>query len=66
MFLNSITVEGLRSSADDPIEVPFQGRSSVLIGANGAGKATITDAICIAHGQVSWPPRTGLELSLRS
>ncbi|MEV6781939.1 AAA family ATPase [Streptomyces sp. NPDC051098] len=42
-------VSGLRASAEGEIECQLPGRFSVLIGANGAGKTTITDSLYLAH-----------------
>ncbi|MET8117666.1 ATP-dependent nuclease [Streptomyces prasinus] len=49
MFLSHVQVSGLRASAEGKIECQLPGRFSVLIGANGAGKTTITDALYLAH-----------------
>lgn len=49
MFLRSIRIEGFRSATPYPIEVEFPGRFAVLLGANGAGKTTINEAIALAH-----------------
>ncbi|WP_410540490.1 ATP-dependent nuclease [Streptomyces sp. KL2] len=42
-------VSGLRASAEGEIDCRLPGRFGVLIGANGAGKTTITDALYLAH-----------------
>lgn len=49
MFLSRVSVSGLRASAEGAIECELPGRFSVLIGANGAGKTTVMDALYLAH-----------------
>lgn len=49
MHLRKVTVEGYRAAADSPLTIELPGRFSVLVGANGAGKTTINDAIYWAH-----------------
>lgn len=49
MYLSRAKVSGLRASAEGEIECQVPGRFSVLIGANGAGKTTITDSLYLAH-----------------
>ena len=49
MHLRRVTVEGFRAAASAPLTVEFPGRFSLLVGANGAGKTTINDAIYCAH-----------------
>ncbi|WP_331749818.1 AAA family ATPase (plasmid) [Streptomyces sp. NBC_01707] len=49
MYLSRVRVSGLRASAEGEIDCPLPGRFSVLIGANGAGKTTVTDALYLAH-----------------
>ena len=49
MHLSRVEIEGLRASAESAIVCDLPGRFSVLIGANGAGKTTITDALYLAH-----------------
>ncbi|WP_164764794.1 ATP-dependent nuclease, partial [Streptomyces lydicus] len=49
MYLSRVKVSGLRASAEGEIECQLPGRFSVLIGANGAGKTTITDSLYLAH-----------------
>ncbi|WP_146847408.1 ATP-dependent nuclease [Cellulomonas terrae] len=44
-----MTVEGFRAAAMSPLDVEFPGRFSLVVGANGAGKTTINDAIYWAH-----------------
>ena len=49
MYLSRVKVSGLRASAEGEIDCRLPGRFSVLIGANGAGKTTVTDALYLAH-----------------
>ncbi|MFC9887601.1 ATP-dependent nuclease [Streptomyces pilosus] len=49
LYLNRVKVAGLRASAEGEIDCQLPGRFSVLIGANGAGKTTITDSLYLAH-----------------
>lgn len=49
MHLRRVTVAGFRAAANAPLTVEFPGRFSLLVGANGAGKTTINDAIYWAH-----------------
>lgn len=49
MHLSRLSVSGLRASADNEITVELPGRFCVLIGANSAGKTTITDAAYLGH-----------------
>ncbi|MGQ4479343.1 ATP-dependent nuclease [Streptomyces sp. SAS_276] len=49
MYLSRVKVSGLRASAEGEIDCRIPGRFSVLIGANGAGKTTVTDALYLAH-----------------
>ncbi|GAT87932.1 hypothetical protein CVCC1112_2591 [Paenarthrobacter nicotinovorans] len=49
MYLSSIRVKGLRSSADAEMSVDLPGRFSVLVGANGSGKTTVADSIYLGH-----------------
>lgn len=49
MYLSRVKVSGLRASAEGEIDCEIPGRFSVLIGANGAGKTTVTDALYLAH-----------------
>ncbi len=49
MHLRRVTVDGFRAAANAPLTVEFPGRFSLLVGANGAGKTTINDAIYWAH-----------------
>jgi putative ATP-dependent endonuclease of OLD family len=49
LYLSRVKVSGLRASAEGEIDCGIPGRFSVLIGANGAGKTTVTDALYLAH-----------------
>ena len=49
MHLSKLTVRGFRASAEAEVEVEIPGRFSVLIGANSAGKTTVSDAIYLGH-----------------
>jgi putative ATP-dependent endonuclease of OLD family len=49
MHLSRVSVVGLRASAEDPLDVALPGRFSVIVGANGAGKTTVADALYLAH-----------------
>lgn len=44
-----MTVQGFRAAATSQLTVEFPGRFSLLVGANGAGKTTINDAVYWAH-----------------
>jgi hypothetical protein len=58
MFLARVAVEGFRASVPGPLICDIPGRFSVLLGANGTGKSTVTDAIALAHADVfPWKPR---------
>lgn len=45
-------MRGFRASATSTIECEFPGRFSVLLGANGAGKTTVSEALYLSHSQV--------------
>jgi putative ATP-dependent endonuclease of OLD family len=49
VHLSRVEVKGLRASAESEIICDLPGRFSVLIGANGVGKTTVTDALYLAH-----------------
>lgn len=49
MYLKRVEVEGYRAAAASPIVCEFGGRFSLVLGANGAGKTTINEAILLAH-----------------
>jgi len=71
VYLSRLRVRGFRgANGDDPLEVSFPGRFSVLIGANGAGKTTACDAAQLAHTSVfprpSWLSAAALGARPRS
>jgi putative ATP-dependent endonuclease of OLD family len=50
VYLRHVAVRGFRSAAaGDSVVCQFPGRFSLLIGANNAGKTTVTDALYLAH-----------------
>jgi putative ATP-dependent endonuclease of OLD family len=49
MHLSSLRVRGLRASAESELLVTLPRRFTVLVGANAAGKTTISDALYLAH-----------------
>ncbi|WP_188281072.1 ATP-dependent nuclease [Streptomyces sp. CBMA29] len=49
VHLSRVEVKGLRASAESEIVCDLPGRFSVLIGANGVGKTTVTDALYLSH-----------------
>jgi putative ATP-dependent endonuclease of the OLD family len=49
MYLSRLQVSGLRACADQPMDVSIPGRFAVLLGANSAGKTTVSDAAYLAH-----------------
>ena len=51
MHLSRVRVRGLRGAADGSLEIQLPGRFAVIVGANGGGKTTITDAIYLGHGK---------------
>jgi putative ATP-dependent endonuclease of OLD family len=51
VYLSRLLVRGLRASADQEIDVSLPARFAVLVGANSAGKTTITDAAYLAHSK---------------
>jgi len=51
VYLSRLAVRGLRASAGHEIEVSLPGRFAVVLGANSAGKTTVTDAAYLAHGR---------------
>ncbi|MGQ4431306.1 MULTISPECIES: ATP-dependent nuclease [unclassified Streptomyces] len=76
MYLSRVKVSGLRASVETPISCDLPGRFSVLIGPNGVGKTTLTDALYLAHpgsrfpvlprptSAVLAPPDTGVERNI--
>lgn len=58
MYLASIEVDGYRAAANESITCNLPGRFAVLLGANGTGKSTVTDALSLAHSDVfPWAAR---------
>lgn len=51
MHLSKLTVRGFRASAESDLEVSLPGRFSVLVGANAAGKTTVSDALYLGHSR---------------
>lgn len=49
MHLSRLRVQGLRAAANGELEIEFPGRFSVVIGANGAGKTTVSEALYLSH-----------------
>lgn len=52
MYLEKVTVHGLRAASDEPLECVLPGRFCVIAGANASGKSTIIDSIVLAHRDV--------------
>jgi putative ATP-dependent endonuclease of OLD family len=59
MHLSKLVIRGFRGAGegDEALEVSFPGRFAVLVGANGAGKTTVSEAALLAHTSVF--PRSG-------
>lgn len=51
MYLSRVRVRGLRGAVDGPLELALPGRFAVIVGANGGGKTTLTDAIYLSHSK---------------
>ncbi|MBG0813324.1 ATP-dependent endonuclease [Planomonospora sp. ID82291] len=70
MYLGKITVDGFRAAAGSSIECEIPGRFAALLGPNGGGKTTVSDAIYLAHPEVfpslSWFPASTLGPARRS
>lgn len=49
MHLSRIEVEGFRASAESPVVCDLPGRFSLIVGGNGGGKTTLSEAIVLAH-----------------
>jgi len=49
MYLSRVEVEGFRASAEARIVCSLPGRFAILIGANSAGKSTISESLYLAH-----------------
>jgi putative ATP-dependent endonuclease of the OLD family len=52
VFLQRVTVRGYRAACDEELVCELPGRFSVLVGANGAGKTTVAEALYLAHRHV--------------
>lgn len=56
LHLSSLSIRGFRGADDnEPLVVSIPGRFSVLIGANGSGKTTVSDAAVLAHAPAVFP-----------
>lgn len=66
MLLRRIAVEGLRASAGSRIECEFPGRFSIVAGANGVGKTTLSEALFLGHRHVFPQVRRPLVAALGS
>jgi putative ATP-dependent endonuclease of OLD family len=51
VYLRTLTVSGFRASGNSEITVRLPGRFSVLVGANSAGKTTVSEALYLGHRQ---------------
>lgn len=49
LYLKRVTVSGFRAAVEHRIECELPGRFAVLVGANNAGKTTLTDALYLGH-----------------
>lgn len=49
MHLSRIVMRGFRASAEREFECRLPGRFSVLVGANSAGKSTVSESILLSH-----------------
>lgn len=49
MHLSRLRIRGLRASANTEIELSLPGRFTVIVGANSAGKTTISEAAYLVH-----------------
>jgi putative ATP-dependent endonuclease of the OLD family len=65
VHLSQVKVRGYRSAVAGDIEVDLPGRFTVLIGANAAGKTTLSDAIYLGHRRrfPNLPSMSGAALS---
>jgi putative ATP-dependent endonuclease of the OLD family len=61
VHLSRIGVRGFRASGHSELECRFPGRFSLLVGANNAGKTTISEALYLAHPKCF--PRLGRPVS---
>jgi putative ATP-dependent endonuclease of OLD family len=51
LHLSELNVRGFRASVEAEVELEIPGRFSVVIGANAAGKTTVSDAIYLGHSR---------------
>ncbi len=49
MYLNTVTIQGYRASAQEVFTCEFPDRFSVIVGQNNVGKTTVCDALYLAH-----------------
>lgn len=49
MYLKRVDIQGYRAAASEPLTCEFTGSFNLLLGANGAGKTTVNEAILHAH-----------------
>lgn len=49
VYLRRVLVRGFRAAADHDLTCEFPGRFSLLVGANNAGKSTVSEALYLAH-----------------
>ncbi len=52
MFLERVEVKGYRAAVGGDFVCEFPGRFSVLVGANGTGKTTVSEAMYLSHRHV--------------
>jgi putative ATP-dependent endonuclease of OLD family len=66
VHLSKLAIRGFRASAESEIEVSLPGRFSVLVGANAAGKTTVSDALYLGHGKTfpRLPPPSAATLGI--
>jgi putative ATP-dependent endonuclease of OLD family len=64
LFLQRVAVHGYRAACDEEIVCELPGRFSVVVGANGTGKTSVTEAMYLAHRhvfpQIQRPPAAAL------
>jgi putative ATP-dependent endonuclease of the OLD family len=52
MYMSGMTIRGFRASGHHELVVRPPGRFTVLVGANGVGKTTFSDAAYLAHPEL--------------
>lgn len=52
MFLKRVTLTGYRASCDNELVCDLPGRFSVILGANGTGKTTVSEGMYLGHRHV--------------